>query len=82
MIQSIAMMQKRSFVLAVAVLAGGCAANSTEQRIVDAAENIRTRKLPVDRIVLLHGTITPFADLVKTQGSSPTWMVPRCPPWW
>jgi glyoxylase-like metal-dependent hydrolase (beta-lactamase superfamily II) len=28
-------------------------------------ENINTRKLKIDRIVPLHGTIAPFADLVK-----------------
>jgi glyoxylase-like metal-dependent hydrolase (beta-lactamase superfamily II) len=33
-------------------------------------ENIRTRKLAVDRIVPLHGAITPFAELVKTATSS------------
>ncbi len=32
-------------------------------------ENIRTRKLQVDRIVPLHGTIATLADLVKTQGT-------------
>jgi glyoxylase-like metal-dependent hydrolase (beta-lactamase superfamily II) len=32
-------------------------------------ENIRTRKLQVDRIVPLHGTVAPFSELVKTQGS-------------
>ena len=55
MIQSIAMMQKRSLVLAAAVLAGGCAAKSTEQRIVeDAAIALggRSRILAVKTIVL------------------------------
>jgi hypothetical protein len=28
-------------------------------------ENIQKRNLRVDRIVPLHGTITPFAELVK-----------------
>jgi len=55
MIQSLAMMQKRSLVLAVAVLAGGCAATSTEQRIVDDAASAlggRSRILAVKTIVL------------------------------
>ncbi len=55
MIQSLAMMQKRSLVLAVAVLAGGCTAKSTEQRIVDDAASAlggRSRILAVKTIVL------------------------------
>jgi len=32
-------------------------------------ENITKRKLKVDRIVPLHGTIAPFSDLVKTQAA-------------
>jgi hypothetical protein len=30
-------------------------------------ENVTNRKLVVDRIVPLHGTIAPFSELVKTQ---------------
>ena len=30
-------------------------------------ENIKKRKLQVDRIVPLHGTIAPFSELEKTQ---------------
>jgi glyoxylase-like metal-dependent hydrolase (beta-lactamase superfamily II) len=33
-------------------------------------ENIRKRKLKVDRIIPLHGTIAPFSDLVKTQAAT------------
>jgi glyoxylase-like metal-dependent hydrolase (beta-lactamase superfamily II) len=32
-------------------------------------ENIDRRKLRVDRIVPLHGTIAPFAELVKLRGA-------------
>ena len=31
-------------------------------------ENIKARKLRVDRIVPLHGTIVPFAQLVRVDG--------------
>jgi glyoxylase-like metal-dependent hydrolase (beta-lactamase superfamily II) len=34
-------------------------------------ENIQKRKLRVDRIVPLHGTMVTFSDLVKTQAPSP-----------
>jgi hypothetical protein len=33
-------------------------------------ENIRTRKLRVDRIVPLHGPVAPFADLIKAVPAS------------
>lgn len=33
-------------------------------------ENITRRKLQVDRIVPLHGTVTPFAELVKAAGKT------------
>ncbi len=35
-------------------------------------ENITKRKLRVDRIVPIHGTIGPFSDLVKAVGATPT----------
>ena len=35
-------------------------------------ENITKRKLRVDRIVALHGTIAPFSDLAKTQTKTTT----------
>jgi glyoxylase-like metal-dependent hydrolase (beta-lactamase superfamily II) len=35
-------------------------------------ENVRTRNLRVDRIVPLHGTIGPFAELVKVAGATAT----------
>jgi len=33
-------------------------------------EQVRARKLPVDRIVPLHGTIAPFKDLVAAVPAS------------
>jgi glyoxylase-like metal-dependent hydrolase (beta-lactamase superfamily II) len=34
-------------------------------------ENVTRRKLKVDRIVPLHGTVVPYAELLKTQSSTP-----------
>lgn len=37
--------------------------------VANLLENIRSRKLVVDRVVPLHGQIVPFSELVKTQSS-------------
>jgi len=42
-------------------------ASAVQPYAANLLENISTRKLKVDRIVPIHGTIVPFADLVKTQ---------------
>jgi hypothetical protein len=34
-------------------------------------DNVNQRKLRVDRIVPIHGTIVPFSDLVKTAQAQP-----------
>ena len=45
------------------IFSPGAAVNAFAANLVD---NITRRKLKIDRIVPIHGTVAPFADLLKT----------------
>jgi len=47
----------------------GAAVNAFAANLLD---NITKRKLRVDRIVPIHGTVAPYAELVKTAQAKPT----------
>lgn len=55
---------KERVIVEVDAYSPGAAANPYAANLL---ENITKRKLAVDRIVPLHGTVAPFADLAKTQ---------------
>jgi glyoxylase-like metal-dependent hydrolase (beta-lactamase superfamily II) len=45
-------------------------ASAVQPYAANLLENIRKRKLQVDRIVPIHGTIVPFTELLKTQATT------------
>jgi len=59
-----AYLPKQRILVEADVFSPGSAVHPYEANLV---ENIRSRKLQVDRIVPIHGTVVPFAELLKTQ---------------
>lgn len=45
-------------------------ASAVQPYAANLLENIRKRKLDVDRVVPIHGTVVPFSELLKTQAKS------------
>jgi glyoxylase-like metal-dependent hydrolase (beta-lactamase superfamily II) len=45
-------------------------ASAAQPYAANLIENVRKRNLQVDRIVPIHGTIVPFAELLKTQAAT------------
>jgi hypothetical protein len=59
----IAYLPKERILIEADLFSPGAAVNAFAANLVD---NITRRKLRVDRIVPIHGTVAPFADLLKT----------------
>lgn len=62
----IAYLPKERILIEADLFSPGAAVNAFAANLVD---NITRRKLKVDRIVPIHGTLAPYADLLKTAGS-------------